>query len=313
MTVSTESPDEQRTGGAPPVEQKRWKFPTAFTVLGVVLLGVWVASFVIPSGAYKIDPETGGPQPGTYQQLPSCDAAPEDESCVDKSFVAQFKTLWTATPNGLYGIQNAQGRVGPDEKGFLYGSAQIFLFVLAMGAFVSVAMKTGAIQTGIGRLALRFRRTGSVLIVVLMLIFALGGTTYGMWEETLGFFALLVPLMLALGYDRMVAAAVIFLGAGTGVLASTVNPFATGVASDAAGISVGDGIALRIVLWIVLVSVAIAYVLRYAHRVKTDPSRSIVGVSPRDAEEARGLITAVPPLTWRQRLVLGSSSSPSRS
>ena len=106
MTVSTDSPDEQRTGGAPPGEQKRWKFPTAFTVLGIVLLGVWVASFVIPSGAYKIDPETAGPQPGTYQQLPSCDAAPEDESCVDKSLGAQFKTLWTATPNGLYGIQN---------------------------------------------------------------------------------------------------------------------------------------------------------------------------------------------------------------
>ena len=95
-----------------------------------------------------------------------------------------------------------------------------------------------------------------------MLVFALGGTTYGMWEETLGFFALLVPLALALGYDRMVAASIIFLGAGTGVIASTVNPFATGVASDAAGVSLGDGIGLRIAMWVVLVPLAIAYVLR---------------------------------------------------
>ena len=80
-----------------------------------------------------------------------------------------------------------------------------------------------------------------MLIAILMCVFALGGTCYGMWEETLGFFVLLVPLALALRYDRMVAAAIIFLGAGSGVIASTVNPFATGVASDAAGITIGDG------------------------------------------------------------------------
>ena len=92
-----------------------------------------------------------------------------------------------------------------------------------------------------------------------------------MWEETLGFFVLLVPLALALGYDRMVAASIIFLGAGTGVLGSTVNPFATGVASDAAGISIGDGIGLRIAMWVVLVALAIGYVLWYAGGVSRIP------------------------------------------
>ena len=93
-----------------------------------------------------------------------------------------------------------------------------------------------------------------------------------MWEETLGFFVLLVPLTLALGYDRMVAASIIFLGAGTGVLCSTVNPFATGVASDAAGISLGDGIGVRIAMWVVLVALAIGYVLCYARRVRKRPA-----------------------------------------
>ena len=105
-----------------------------------------------------------------------------------------------------------------------------------------------------------------MLIAILMCVFALGGTSYGMWEETLGFFVLLVPLSLALGYDRMVAAAIIFLGAGSGVIASTVNPFSTGVASDAAGITIGDGIGLRIAMWVVLVSLAIAFVIWYARR-----------------------------------------------
>jgi uncharacterized ion transporter superfamily protein YfcC len=125
-----------------------------------------------------------------------------------------------------------------------------------------------------------------------------------MWEETLGFFVLLVPLTLALGYDRIVSSSIIFRGAGAGVLASTVNPFATGVASDAANVSLGDGIGLRIVMWIVLVAMAIGYVLRYAHRVRTDPAKSIVGISPADADDAQGLIEDVPRLTGRQKVVL---------
>ena len=120
-----------------------------------------------------------------------------------------------------------------------------------------------------------------------MIVFALGGTSYGMWEETLGFFVLLVPLALALNYDRMVAAAIIFLGAGSGVIGSTVNPFATGVASDAAGISIGDGIGLRIALWIVArLARRSRYVIWYARRIHNDPGKSIVGVSAADATEA---------------------------
>jgi uncharacterized ion transporter superfamily protein YfcC len=251
-----------------------------------------------------VDPKTDGPVPGTYRELPSCSEAQGDELCVETSFDQRLKQLWIAPPNGLYGIENDRGFVSADEQGFLYGSAMIFLFVLAVGSFITVTMKTGAIQSGIGRLAMRFRHSGSVLIAILMGVFALGGTSYGMWEETLGFFVLLVPLTLALGYDRMVAASIIFLGAGTGVLCSTVNPFATGVASDAAGISLGEGIGLRIVMWVVLVAMAIVYVLRYASRVRADPGRSIVGISPTDAQDARGLIDDVPALSGRQKLVL---------
>jgi uncharacterized ion transporter superfamily protein YfcC len=322
---------------APPEPQKKFRFPTAFTVLVAVLLLVWLAGFFVPAGAYKSDSTTGAPVPGTYHKLPSCDApaatapaieadsptesgqAPADaesapgatitageagQPCVDTSFSFRFKQLWNAPPNGLYGVESGNGFVGPWEEGFLYGSAAIFLFVLAVGAFITVTMKSEAIQTGIGRLALRFRSSGAVLIAILMCVFALGGTSYGMWEETLGFFVLLVPLSLALGYDRMVAAAIIFLGAGSGVIASTVNPFSTGVASDAAGITIGDGIGLRIAMWFVLVSLAIAFVIWYARRVKAHPEKSVVGVSPSDAADAETLISDVPKLTGRQTVIL---------
>jgi uncharacterized ion transporter superfamily protein YfcC len=164
-------------------------------------------------------------------------------------------------------------------------------------------MKTGAIETGIRRLALRFRHSPSILVAVLMGIFALGGTSYGMWEETLGFFALLVPLVLALGYDRMVAASIIFLGAGAGVLASTVNPFATGVASDAAGISLSDGMGLRVLMLVVLVPLAIAYVLWYAKRIRGDRSKSLVAADE-DGDVVVEMPGEVPPLTGRQKVTL---------
>jgi uncharacterized ion transporter superfamily protein YfcC len=334
MPSSSAQPDPGAASEAQS-EAKKFKFPTAFTVLAVVLLVVWVASFFIPAGLYKTN-SAGEPKPGTYHELPSCSAveaggaalnvesptesgvAPTDAAsapdakvepepgvnCVDTSLSYRFKQLWDSPPNGLYGVEGGNGFVGPWEEGFLYGSAAIFLFVLAVGAFITVTMKTEAIQTGIGRLALRFSHSGTMLIAILMAVFAIGGTTYGMWEETLGFFVLLVPLTLALGYDRMVASAIIFLGAGSGVIGSTVNPFSTGVASDAAGISIGDGIGLRIALWVVVVGMGIAYVTWYARRVSSDAEKSIVGVSPSDATDAQTLITDVPKLTGRQKIVL---------
>jgi uncharacterized ion transporter superfamily protein YfcC len=329
MTVPEEPP-------ATEAPKRRFRFPTAFTVLFLVLLLVWVAAFFVPAGKYKTD-ATGSPVPGTYHELPSCSAvaaggpgalvvpspgetgtAPADAqqapnakvtpepgvNCVDTSFTYRFKQLWDAAPNGLYGVEGPNGTVGPWEGGFLYGSAAIFLFVLAVGAFITVTMKTEAIQTGIGRLALRFRSSGYVLIAILMAIFAIGGTTYGMWEETLGFFVLLVPLALALHYDRIVAASIIFLGAGSGVIGSTVNPFSTGVASDAAGVSIGEGMGLRIALWIVVVGLGIGYVIWYARRVNRDPAKSIIGVSDTDAADAQRLVGDVPRLTGRQKVVL---------
>jgi uncharacterized ion transporter superfamily protein YfcC len=329
-------PGAMKAPPAPAEPKRRFKFPTAFTVLAAVLLLVWIASFFIPAGRYKTNTTTGAPIPGTYHELPSCSAvlaggtalvvqspgetgtAPADAqsaptakvtpepgvNCVDTAFTYRFKQLWNAPPNGLYGVEASNGFVGPWEVGILYGSAAIFFFVLAVGAFITVTMKTQAIQTGIGRLALRFRNSGYVLIALLMTVFALGGTSYGMWEETLGFFVLLVPLALALNYDRMVAAAIIFLGAGSGVIGSTVNPFATGVASDAAGTSIGDGIGLRIALWITVVSLGIGYVIWYARRIHKDPGKSVVGVSAADAAEAQSLVDDVPRLTTRQKVVL---------
>lgn len=278
---------------AHPGKKRAFRFPSAFTVLFVVTIAVWLLAFIVPTGNYQVDPETGAPVPGSY--------AGSDNPL---SFGDRLMELFLAPINGLYGVMNPDGYIGPYESGELYGAAGVFLFVLAIGIFITMAMRTGAIDNGVARIAHRMSARGTVLIAVLMVLFSIGGTTEGMAEETLGFYALIIPLMLALGYDRMVAAATILVGAGVGVLASTVNPFATGVASDAAGISIGDGIGFRFLMYLVLVPVAVWWVVRYARKVQADPSRSLVGEVEGDDELRAHGVREADALTKREKGVL---------
>jgi uncharacterized ion transporter superfamily protein YfcC len=148
---------------------------------------------------------------------------------------------------------------------------------MSIGAFISISFATRALEVGVGALANRLRTRGWLLITAVMVLFSLLGSTMGFSVETLGFYALFIPLMAALGYDRLVTAAMIIAGAGVGVMASTVNPFSIGVAAGESGVSIGDGIVLRLILWLVLTTMAVGWVLRYAARVRKDPRASLVG------------------------------------
>ncbi|MWA10434.1 YfcC family protein [Streptomyces sp. BA2] len=280
-------------GTEEPQHKRKFTFPSALTILAIVTVAVWLLAFLIPSGAYDRNDE-GAPVEGSYHRVDS-----------GQTFIDRLNDLFLAPVNGLYGIQDEKsGVVGPDMAGELYGSAGVFLFVLAIGAFITVVFATGALDRGIGRLAHRLRERGAMLIAGVMLVFSVLGTVEGFAEETLGFYGLIVPLMLALGYDRMVAVGAIILGAGIGVLCSTVNPFATGVASSAADISLGDGIVLRFAMWIVLTAVTIAYVIRYARRVQKNPERSLSGFLPGDREQTAADAGEVPELTRLHKAVL---------
>ena len=121
-----------------------------------------------------------------------------------------------------------------------------------------------------------------------MSVFALGGTSYGMAEESLAFYALVITVLIAAGYDALTGAAVVLLGCGIGVLGSTVNPFATGIASGIAGVSISDGIIGRLVILLVGLAIGIVFVLRYADRVKKDPTKSAVYDLKRRTRRASG-------------------------
>jgi uncharacterized ion transporter superfamily protein YfcC len=143
--------------------------------------------------------------------------------------------------------------------------------------------------------------------VILMTIFAIGGTTYGMAEESLAFYALVITVMIAAGYDALTGAGVVLLGCGIGTLGSTINPFATGIASGFAGIPLSDGLVGRLVILIVGLGIGIFFVLRYADRVKKDPSRSLVFDMKAEneahfrAQEQEGATRA---MTGQQKVVL---------
>jgi uncharacterized ion transporter superfamily protein YfcC len=148
--------------------------------------------------------------------------------------------------------------------------------VLIIGGFLSMTMATGAIDAGIGKITVALKGKERLMIAILMIVFALGGTSYGMAEESLAFYGLIIAVMIAAGYDALTGVAVIMLGAGIGVLASSVNPFATGVASSIAGISIADRLLSRVIILVVGTAIGIVFVTRYAEKVEKDPTKSLV-------------------------------------
>lgn len=263
------------------------RFPTAYSILFLLIIAVAALSWIIPAGQYDraMNEEVGREiaVPGTYQTV---EANPQG-----------FVDVMLAPVAGFY-----------DPDSYAANAIDVALFVLLLGGFLGVVNATNAIDTGIQAAMVRLKGREIWMIPILMSLFALGGTTYGMAEETLAFYALLIPVVIAAGYDSVTGVAIILIGAGIGTLGSTINPFATVIASNAAGIPFTEGIALRLVILLGGLAICIAYVMRYASRVKADPARSVVAaqresdrrffLKETDAEFSE------PKLTGTQKLVL---------
>jgi uncharacterized ion transporter superfamily protein YfcC len=242
--------------------KRKFTFPSAFTILFILLIVIALATWIIPAGSYDYNPD-GEPIPGTYHSVP---ANPQ----------GILTSMLKGPINGMYGIEDASGNVDVWNSGDLFGAIDVALFVLIIGGFLGVTMKTGAIQAGIAWVVTRLKGKEKWLFPILMTIFAIGGTTYGMAEETLAFYALIITVMLAAGYDGLSAAALILLGAGIGTLGSTINPFATGIASGFAGTSISQGFVGRLVILLIGTILGIFFVVRYAERVRKDASKSLI-------------------------------------
>lgn len=237
------------------------KFPTAITILSGLIVVVAALTWIVPAGQYEraMNKTLGreAPVPGTYALV---EPKPQRLGAVLMAPIA-----------GLY---------DPDTG--MANAVDVAVFVLVIGGFLAVVTKTGAIDAGIGWLLTALKGREIWMIPILMTAFAAGGTSYGMAEESLAFYAIVLPVFIRAGYDALTGVAVIMLGCGIGTLGSTFNAFATVIASNAAGAPFTDGLLLRVFILFACLAAGIAYVVRYAQRVKAEPARSVVAAQRED-------------------------------
>ncbi len=231
--------------------KKKLRSPSAFSVLFIVIAIMAALTWVIPSGNYQLD-DDGNRISGTYSQVDKVREVTDEESGEAKT-VDSRQGAWDAFISPIQGMT---------------AKLDVIVFVLILGGFLGVTMKTGALDATLGSLLRKMKGKEKWLIPILMTFFAIGGTTYGMQEEAVAFYALVVPVMLAAGYNAMTAVMVIVLGGGVGVLGSTINPFSTGIAASSADVQLGGLLGVQGIILILCLAVAIAFTMRYAAKVK---------------------------------------------
>lgn len=189
--------------------------------------------------------------------------------------------------------------------------ADLIAFIFCIGGYLGIVNSTGALDAGIATLVRKLHGREEILIAVVMFVFSIGGTTYGMCEETVPFYIMLASTMVAAGMDTLTGALVVALGAGVGVLGSTINPFCTMAAVGALGdvgiaVDTGKMIALGVVLWLSSYAIALYFVLKYAKKVKADKGSTFLSLQEKEIMEkefSKGF-DAKTELSGKQKLVL---------
>lgn len=236
---------------------KQFKVPHVYAIIFALMVIFAVLTWIVPSGSYQRQ-EVNGREvtvAGTYEQS-------------EKTYIDEETGDEVDLRQGVFDVLQAPTR-GIQE------AIEVVAFILIVGGSFQVITKTGAITSGMGRVVRRFKNKDILIIPIAMVLFALGGTSFGMAEETLPFFAIFMPIMMAMGFDSMTAFMVVFVGARTGYIASTINPFNILIAQGILGIQGNPQLWLRMIAWVVLTAVAITWVVLYARRVKKNPESSI--------------------------------------
>mmetsp|Transcript_125 Transcript_125/g.303 ORF Transcript_125/g.303 Transcript_125/m.303 type:complete len:565 (-) Transcript_125:257-1951(-) len=244
----TEDTHAPTTDTAEPAAPAGLKLPSAYGILSGLICAIAALTWIVPAGAYdtQFSAAIGKdvPVPGSYHRV-------------------------AASPQGLAAVFLA-------PVTGMYAVVDVIVFLFMIGGFLNVVNKTGAIDAGVARVVRALKGREIMMIPCMMFLFALGGTSWGLAEETIPFYSILTPVMLAAGYDAVTAVATVLLGAGVGVLGSTVNPFMTVIASEAAGVGFTSGLELRVVCGVGGFLVAAHHVITYAMRVKSNPELSVV-------------------------------------
>lgn len=255
-------------------EKKKFKMPSAYVIVFIVLILLVALTYFIPVSVHN--PETGEV---VYN------AVMGNEGQIIENAGPQPMGIWDILMAPVKGFQEA---------------ANVGIALLMAGGFLSVMAATGALEAGIGCMLKKLK--GNALILVMTFVFALMGTVFGFWEEILPFSLIVIPMFIMAGYDVMMGMAVLFIGATVGNMASVVNPFSTGAAVAALGnpsLTIGSGIVLRMVLFVVMYVIAALMLMRYGAMVKAHPEKSVLANVP-GVKTAAGEKKEMPEMTPRR-------------
>lgn len=230
------------------MKKKQFKVPHTYVIIGIILVIVTILTYIIPAGSYDRmeDPITG------------------------RTIVVQDSFHFVEqTPVSPFGMVMSLGDG-------LVDAADIIFFIFFAYGFVYMLIQTGAFYGSMGALVRKLRGSEVLIFPAFMILFGICGSTFGMYEEVYGLLPAFIGIAIALGYDGLVGGAAVVLGTATGFAAATLNPFTIGIAQGIAELPIGSGVVYRIICFVLFQSLVIWYLMRYAHRVKKDPSLSIV-------------------------------------
>lgn len=297
-------------------QRKKLSFPSSFTILFIVLILAAVLTFIVPAGSYTkltydsvnhaflLTAPDGSvsARPATDETLESLGISTNVDSFIDGSITSSI-----SVPDTYERLpQKGQGLIALLEAPVngVYATISIMLFILILGGSIGVLNATGAFNAGIAALSRATKGREFLLIVFITILIALGGTTFGLAEETVALYPILLPVFMMAGYDPLVCVAAVFMGSSIGVTFSTSNPFAVVIASNAAGISFTNGLVFRIVGLVLGIGLVLAYILRYARKVRKNPSLSLVRDPDHEIRKKYSAQAEIPPLTGRMKLML---------
>lgn len=266
---------------------KKRKFPSAQTVLLIIAAFVALLTWLIPSGQY--DRLAYNKEDNTFIKTSKENSITLEASQKTLNDLQVKIPIEKFTSGAIYkpiSIPGTYQKLEAKPQGFkafilsplkgIIQVADIIILVLFIGGLVAIVNFTGAFEAGITRLSKLLKGREYLLIIIVTTLIALGGTTFGLAEETIAFYPILIPIFIAAKYDAIVALACIYIGSSIGTMISTINPFSTIIASNSAGINWTTGIEGRVLMLFIGLIICILYIIRYAQRVKKDPTKSII-------------------------------------
>lgn len=266
--------------------KRTFQVPHTYTIIFILMIIVAVMTWVVPSGTFETT-EIDGREvtvAGTYEQM-------------DKTFV-------DGETGKQVDLRQGPGAVLEAPIAGIMAAAEVVAFVFIVGGAFQIITATGAIDAGMRRVVRRFKSKDILVIPIAMLLFALGGSTFGMAEETLPFFAIFLPIMIAMGFDSLTAFMIVFIGAKAGYIASTVNPFSVLIAQGVIGITGNPQLWLRAIMFVVIVGLSIGWVVLYARKVRKNPELSLTFHDDKQKRLDMGAVDDDVPFTTAQKWIL---------